>query len=134
MKKIERIKVYNKYGGRCSYCGTDIEYKDMQVDHLFPQRLAHLYTMSVSRKKYGCIGDNIDSFENLMPSCRRCNHYKRAYTLEEFRTLMKSLHKRISSHYINKVAIDYNIITLKPFYGKFYFEQSKIILERLKRM
>lgn len=24
-------------------------------------------------------------FDNLMPSCRRCNHYKRANSLERFR-------------------------------------------------
>ncbi len=131
MKKTDRLKVYDKYNKKCAYCGNHIEYTDMQIDHLTPQRLAHQYRCDdkgYSRLFYGLTGDSIESFENLMPSCRRCNHYKRAYTLEEFRTLMKSLHKRVSKIYINKVAIDYNIITLKPFYGKFYFEQAKITL------
>lgn len=38
--KKTRIKVYDKffrnYIGRCAYCGCEIEYKDMQVDHVIP--------------------------------------------------------------------------------------------------
>ena len=68
-------------------------------------------------------GDNVHSFENLMPSCRRCNHYKRTYSLEEFRRLIKTLHERVSTQYINKVAIDYGVINIKQFDGLFYFEK-----------
>ncbi len=125
MKKIDRLKIYDKYDKKCAYCGKEIEYKDMQVDHLTPQRLSHYYVSQRMKICLGLVGNDISSAENLMPSCRRCNHYKRAYTLEEFRTLMKSLHERINSHYINKVAIDYSIIILKPFSGKFYFETLK---------
>ena len=32
-KKI-RQQVYDKYNGRCAYCGCKLEYKDMQVDHI----------------------------------------------------------------------------------------------------
>ena len=32
-KKI-RLEVYEKFGHRCAYCGCDLAYKDMQVDHL----------------------------------------------------------------------------------------------------
>lgn len=125
MKKQLRQKVHFKYCGKCAYCGNEIEYKDMQVDHLYPQRLAHHYTVPKARMAYGCIGNDIDSFENLMPSCRRCNHYKRGYTLKEFRRIMGTLHERITKQYIAKVAIDYGIINLKPFAGKFYFEKGK---------
>lgn len=125
MKKELREKVFNKYNKKCAYCGEVIEYRDMQVDHLTPKRLSHYYASERMKKELGIIGFCVGSFENLMPSCRRCNHYKRAYTLEEFRTLMQSLHERIASNYINKVAIDYDIIILKPFTGEFYFEKFK---------
>lgn len=58
MTKLSRQKVYEKYGGRCAYCGKAIQYKDMQVDHVIPLR------------RYGD-----DSLLNLNPSCRSCNHY-----------------------------------------------------------
>lgn len=32
-KKI-RKQVYQKYNGHCAYCGSKLEYKDMQVDHV----------------------------------------------------------------------------------------------------
>jgi 5-methylcytosine-specific restriction endonuclease McrA len=62
--KAMRQQVYEKYGGHCAYCGRQIEYKEMQVDHIEPQRLFWAY-----EKGYA------DRIENLNPSCRRCNHY-----------------------------------------------------------
>jgi len=110
--KIDRQAVYQKYDGHCAYCGKEIEYKEMQVDHLHPKA-----------RWYGA-GD-VDSFENLLPSCRRCNHYKRVYILEEFRRMMFTLHERVSAQYITKVAIDYGIVEIKPFDGLFYFERPR---------
>lgn len=37
LTKSERTAIYNKYSGHCAYCGKEIEYKDMQVDHLIQQ-------------------------------------------------------------------------------------------------
>jgi len=34
-KKI-REKVWLKYGKHCAYCGCDLEYRKMQVDHIEP--------------------------------------------------------------------------------------------------
>ena len=31
--KATREAVYRKYNGHCAYCGCELEYKDMQVDH-----------------------------------------------------------------------------------------------------
>lgn len=106
---INRQAVYDKYDGHCAYCGREITLKEMQVDHIQPARNG---------------GNN--RHENLHPSCKRCNHYKRGYCLEGFRRLMSTLHERIEKQYIDKVAIDYGIITLKPWDGKFYFETIKI--------
>lgn len=108
--KIDRQKVYDRLNGHCGYCGKEFKtIKDMQVDHMFPLCSNH---------------PNIHSFDNLMPSCKRCNHYKRAATVENFREMMKTLHKRIEQNYINRVAIDFGVIKLKPFDGLFYFEKN----------
>jgi hypothetical protein len=106
MAKIDRVKLHGRYGGRCAYCGKSISIKDMQVDHITPR----------------CMNGG-DNPENLNPSCRRCNHYKRADTLNGFRVTMKTLHHRVSSIYIVKVAIDYGVVDVKPFDGVFYFEK-----------
>lgn len=62
----ERRTVYDKLGGHCAYCGCEIAYKDMQVDHVFPIRG----------------GMERDKLDNMLPACRDCNHYKRGNTLE----------------------------------------------------
>lgn len=109
----QRLEVYNKYGGHCAYCGKAIEYKDMQVDHIMPRRIYH-----------GAEKGIVDRVENLNPSCRRCNHYKRANSLESFRMMLKTLHERVRKQYICKVAEDYGIIKVEPWDGKFYFERE----------
>lgn len=115
MNKDLRLKVYNKYGGKCGYCSKSIEYKNMQVDHIEPQY------KKADPLHFG-VHIDIDCFENLMPSCRRCNRYKRAYDLETFRELMKTLHERILKEYLVKVGVDYGLIEVYPFNGQFYFE------------
>ena len=112
--KAQRIKIHQKWGGHCAYCGKLIAYKDMQIDHVSP--LA--YAPSPDDKNSA-----VHSFENLMPSCRRCNHYKRQCDLEGFRRLIKTLHERLQDQYNIKVAIDYGIVVIKPFNGIFYFEK-----------
>ena len=108
MKRREamRRRVWEKFNGHCAYCGRKLKYKEMQIDHMYP-------------RTYGGNSEYI----NLMPSCRRCNHYKRDLTLKGFRRLMNTLHERIESQYIVKVAMDYGIAKIKPFTGSFYFEQ-----------
>ena len=123
MKREIRELVYKKYNGKCAYCGKEIEYKEMQVDHIFPQKRKHWLKSDGMKKMENLNFNNINDFENLNPACRRCNHYKRALTLNDFRKLLLSLHERIEKQYIDKVAIDYGVIILKPFDGKFYFEK-----------
>lgn len=115
MNKKKREQVWNKYNKHCGYCGVILEYKDMQVDHFYPKRNPRW------AKHY--LNCGIDDMKNLMPSCRSCNHYKRAYMPEKFRDLMYTIHERISKIYIVKVAMSYGLITLTRFKGVFYFEK-----------
>ena len=71
-----REAVYYKYDGHCAYCGKKLNTKEFQVDHLIP----------VQRERFGkYTEDQLERFDNYMPTCRRCNHYKRAHSLETFR-------------------------------------------------
>ena len=106
MAKIDRHRVHAKYNGHCSYCGKVISIKDMQVDHIVPKRQG-----------------GSDHLINLNPSCRRCNHYKRAYRLDRYRELSAKLHLKVQGMYLCKTAEDYGIIKVDPWDGKFYFEK-----------
>lgn len=106
MNKNIKLQVFEKYNGHCAYCGKEITVVNFQVDHIQP-----IYQLG---------SDNIN---NLNPSCRSCNHYKRSYSLGGFRNLMQTLHERLERIYIVRVALDYGIIKMKEFDGKFYFEK-----------
>ena len=111
ISKAIRKKVYEKYNGRCAYCGREIRYEDMQVDHF------------VAKKGWNESGT--DDISNLMPSCRMCNHYKRANTLETFRIYIQEIPRKLRNNYIYKVGVAYgNVIeNEKPI--EFYFEKVK---------
>ena len=112
-KKI-REAVYNKYDGHCAYCGKEIAQKGWQLDHLIPYQRERW-------KKYS--EEEIECFENYMPACRRCNHYKRAHSLEVFRRYIKEIPEKLKeTNYIYKVGLDYGIIEEHPWNGLFYFE------------
>ncbi len=125
INKKKRIEVYNKYNGHCSYCGKRIQYKEMQVDHAHPKILSHFKATGRDEDDKLIMPDP-DRMENLMPSCRRCNHYKRAFTIDGYRRQLQTLHERFMNIYIIKVAVDYGIIKVNPFDSVFYFELQEM--------
>lgn len=105
---IDRQKVYDKYNGHCAYCGKAIAIKDMQVDHILPKR-----------------NGGTNDIDNLNSSCRLCNHYKCAYSIECFRDfVLGGLIKRLMKIYIFRVALDYGMITINGWAKKFYYEKN----------
>lgn len=113
-KKV-RLEVYTKYNGHCAYCGKELEYKDMQVDHLIPYQRERF-------KKY--TEEEIECFENYMPACRRCNHYKRAHSLEAFRQMIEEIPSKLyRDSYIYKVGLDYGLVNTHKHKIIFFFEQ-----------
>jgi hypothetical protein len=113
-KKV-REAVYTKYDGHCAYCGKKIEYKEFQLDHLIPKQREQF-------KRY--TEEQIECFENYMPSCRRCNHYKRAHTIEYFREMIETIPKKLfRDSYIYKVGLDYGLIEANEHKIIFYYEQ-----------
>lgn len=117
INKEKRQTVYEKYGGRCAYCGRPIAYKDMQVDHFIPKNMEFVF---ISGNMPGM--NSVDDIGNLMPACRKCNHYKRAHSLEVFRRYIEEIPRKLRDNYIYEIGVIYgNIIeNKKPI--KFYFE------------
>ena len=103
---MNRQEIYQKYNGHCAYCGREIAFRDMQVDHLIPKA-----------------NGGTDDMDNLMPSCRSCNHYKRAETLESFRRMIETIPVKLGKReYIFKVGMTYGFWNDKKRKVKFYFE------------
>lgn len=108
LKQIQietKEKVFNKYKGKCAYCGIDLV-SGWQID-----------------------GED-DELKNLKPACKDCNTYKRGNKLETFRIYAKKLFND-KIHYLfthkskMQVAMNMGVITHKEWDGIFYFERVK---------
>lgn len=115
ISKKTREAVFNKYDGHCAYCGKVLEPKGWQLDHLIPVQRERF-------KKYS--EEEIECFENYVPACRRCNHYKRAHSLEVFRKYIEEIPAKLyRDNYIYKVGLDYGLVEAHEHKVKFYFEE-----------
>lgn len=113
INKKTREAVYQKYGGRCAYCGRAITYKDMQVDHFRPLRV------------WNEADGAADDISNLMPACRMCNHYKRANSLEVFRRYIAEIPRKLRSDYIYKIGVAYGNVVENEKPIAFFFETQE---------
>ena len=119
--KIDRQDVYEKYEGHCAYCGKEIDYKDMEIDHIFPQARNHWIARSNSEHKD--IPKHIDDFDNLNPACRVCNRFKGVCGIELFRKELQSQAERANRYSCNyRMAKKYGLIIEIDKEVKFYFE------------
>jgi hypothetical protein len=108
--KVDRHAVYAKYNNNCAYCGNRLEFKDMQVDHFVP------------KTKFQ--GEGADELENLMPSCKECNMDKGNMLIDEWRERLHNASETVKSSKILASALKFNMIEIKPFDGKFYYETN----------
>lgn len=105
--KKTRQLVYDKYGGHCAYCGKNIAYKDMQVDHVNP-------------RYYG----GSDDIDNLMPSCRACNFRKGTFPLEYFRNEIKNQCDSLCKTFQGRMSLAYGLIERVDKPIVFFFEKK----------
>lgn len=115
--KEKRQKVFDKFGGRCAYCGTELTMETMQVDHIV-SRLFYDLDTNESKRDYSHI-------DNLNPSCKACNYYKSDGSLEMFKKRLSALHKRVTRFTLVPLAEKHGIVEIKPFDGLLYFERLK---------
>jgi 5-methylcytosine-specific restriction endonuclease McrA len=120
MNKETRKFIHEKYNGHCAYCAIKMTIKEMQVDHLVPK---YHYSLCSAR----IYTDNdLNDINNLMPSCRVCNKWKSAHSLEAFRNEIKEQIHRLNEYSSNyRFAKKYNLVQETPREIVFYFEQLK---------
>ena len=133
-KKKDRELIFNKYKGRCAYCGEKLQ-KGWHVDELLPVVRLWKYKKDENGEyemdKYGCnIKVNYMEYperltiDNQMPSCPSCNINKHSLSLEGFRNLIQNFTtslNRDSTQY--KIAKRYGLIEETQKRVIFYFEK-----------
>ena len=122
--KINRQDVHEKYNGHCAYCGEEILFKAMQVDHIRAKVIFN--TGHISKiPKYG-----VDDIKNLNPACRVCNNWKHRLTTDEFRHEIQQQVKRLRKYSAQfRMAERYGLVTETGTLDKFYFEKDQEVSE-----
>lgn len=110
LSKAKRQQVYEKCKGHCAYCGCELEYKNMQVDHVKPLRIG-----------------GADELSNMLPACRICNYYKSTLDAEGFRKylagIVQIVHRLMRDSIPFQVATRFGIVKHMGDSVKFYFER-----------
>lgn len=152
MKEKDRQKIFDKYGGRCAYCGCKLN-KRWNVDHIEPvvriMKTIPGYWQNIETKEKvdqmkgwrsgheyirpKQVFDRMtyperDTIENSLPSCHSCNITKSSMPLEEFREWIQDATRRLNTNnYASyKFAKRYGLIQETGIEVKFYFETLTI--------
>lgn len=125
MKKSDRDLIFNKYGGKCAYCGCVLQ-KGWHVDEIEPVRRGFKYDYSASPPKKIPYVEHPERFniDNQNPACASCNINKHSSSLEDFRQLIQGFMKHLNE--VNtqyKIAKRYGLVTETNTEVKFYFEK-----------
>ncbi len=136
MKKADRQKIFEKYGGRCAYCGCQLG-RRWQVDEVEPVLRGFKYRRDVNgRILTSAAGNDLKDvyltypermhIDNQNPACPRCNGWKSTMDLETFRKEISEQVARARRYNCNfRMAEDYGLIKETGIEVKFYFETVK---------
>lgn len=126
MNKKDRQIVFDKYAGRCAYCGCELT-KGWHVDEIEPVRRNKVWNGVKSRweinKENPYSHPERMTIDNQNPACASCNINKHSMSLEEFRAAIKGFMKHLNE--INtqyKIAKRYGLVIEDDKSVIFYFE------------
>ena len=152
--KIDRQKIYDKFGGHCAYCGEKLQ-KGWHIDELKPVVRSYKFRQGywqhmitgekiqslsikpeeVSSALYnhikgrnipnGCYHPENYNFENQMPACASCNINKHSLSLEAFRDLIMGFMNHLNKRNTQyKIAKRYGLVYEDIKPIIFYFEKQ----------
>lgn len=127
---IKKDVIYQKFGGRCAYCGHKMKIGDMQIDHIIPKS-TYSFHMETRHKVPSFLShltiQDMNHVDNLFPSCQVCNLSKLNYSLEDFRNQVSELVNILENKsQTYKMAKRFNFVKTKKVKSfKFYFENEQ---------
>lgn len=131
LSKKKRLKVYEKYGHCCAYCGCYLKYSEMQVDHIKPMCRGN---------GGGFVPNDLqgeDVMDNYNPSCRMCNFRKGMLRIEEFRAELSRGLEVLEKNFTYRMMRRYRKIVEVPAPILFHFEideDTRKTLEKIIRL
>lgn len=123
-KKKTRELVFEKYNGRCAYCGCELK-KGWHVDEIEPVR--RNWDIIDGKRVFNGKYEHPERFhiDNQNPACASCNINKHSMSLEEFRNLISGFMKHLNEVSTQfKIAKRYGLVAETNIDVVFYFERS----------
>ncbi|HFI1946174.1 TPA: HNH endonuclease [Yersinia enterocolitica] len=130
--KKQRAQLREMFGGKCAYCGCDLPERGWHADHIEPviRKLesVRLPPGSGFTHKLVTTGEmhrpELDSIENLYPSCAPCNIFKASMSLESFRSEISEQMGRLKGKSVNyRTAFRFDQVIETPSPVIFWFEK-----------
>lgn len=128
LTKRQRETLRAKFGGRCAYCGCDLDQR-WHADHVEPV-VRQMRTVKTERGYKQVSTADVwrpehDTIANLMPACPPCNNHKHNHNLETWRHELGRAREILRKNYSTyRIAVRFGFVieaTDEPV--TFYFER-----------
>ena len=137
LTKDERMAVYEKTNGHCAYCGCELEYKDMQVDHVIPinemciRDRPHIDGCTIVTESGFCsvMGHPYDIIEGLFIKRTKIDDITTviAPSVKEVSVLEGNIH---AGYYIDPVSYTHLVFHMNPLLRRLMQRQKSRILRK----
>lgn len=126
--KSDRQIIFNKFGGKCAYCGSELQ-KGWHVDEVEPCRRNFKYDSEKGKNLFDGTYMHPERLviENQFPACGSCNRMKSSHSLEGFRHTISQFLNSLNNYSTQyKFAKRYGQVkeTIAPIV--FYFETIQL--------
>ena len=136
ISKKTRQLVWNKSNGVCWYCGSQLPEKGWHVDHFHPvHRKSEIVPVherkNIHQTEVRFTGEmqheDLDTLDNMVPSCAPCNLFKSVFPVEEFRKELEKQVERGRKSSVNfRTAERFGQIVVKTTPIVFWFEMRHL--------
>jgi len=126
LSKRQRAELFERFDGRCAYCGEFLG-KRWCADHVEPVIRETHYQRGKGFVQTGrMLHPERDTVDNRMPSCAPCNIHKSGHTLEGWRVELGRLLEILKRNYPTyRMALRIGLVEeATPAPIKFYFERN----------
>lgn len=128
LTKKQRQVVFAKSNGACWYCGCELPGKGWHADHVEPIRRFKSIKITDEGVKHinTCDNPHLDTVENMVPACRKCNLFKGVFSIEEFRKEITYQVERARDYSVNfRTAERFGLVEVNNKPVIFWFETQQ---------
>lgn len=114
LSKKQREQLRGKFGGKCAYCGCELDGK-WHADHVKPV-LRHMNGI-------GMVHTENDTEDNMVPACHPCNLHKHCNSLEDYRRIIGDGRREFLVSGKGKALVRMGLVDMKSDPVVFWFEK-----------